>query len=239
MPRTILVFFGPPGSGKGTQSDLLSETTNWPAISTGELLRHEQKIGPAVGRKVKNLMSQGGMVSASLVDHLLKTRLAKPDAKKGFILDGYPRNEYQFRNLLKLIKGDDRLYFIDFRVPDREVMTRLSGRRVCDCGASYHIMYNPPKKAGKCDLCGQTLRQRSDDRPVVIRRRLKESSRCSRRRAAAVRLSSSTASAPSSPSTASCSTISSASDCSRSERNKHETAHQDKSGNRPYPRRRP
>ncbi len=174
MPRTILVFFGPPGSGKGTQSDLLSETTNWPAVSTGELLRHEQKIGSAVGRKVKTLMSQGGMVSATLVDHLLKTRLGKPDAKKGFILDGYPRNEYQFRNLLKLIKGDDRLYFIDFRVPDREVMTRLSGRRVCDCGASYHIMYNPPKKAGKCDLCGQTLRQRNDDRPAVIRRRLKD-----------------------------------------------------------------
>lgn len=174
MPRTILVFFGPPGSGKGTQSDLLSDITNWPAVSTGELLRHEQKIGSAVGRKVKSLISQGTMVSATLVDHLLKTRLAKPDAKKGFILDGYPRNEYQFRNLLKLIKGDDRLYFIDFRVPDREVMTRLSGRRVCDCGASYHIMYNPPKKAGKCDLCGQALRQRADDRPAVIRKRLKE-----------------------------------------------------------------
>ncbi len=174
MSRTILVFFGPPGSGKGTQSDLLSEATGWPAISTGELLRHEQKIGSAVGRKVKGLMSEGNLVAASLVDHLLKKRLAKPDTKKGFILDGYPRNENQFKNLLKLTHGDDRLYFIDFRVPDREVITRLSGRRVCDCGASYHTMYNPPKVAGKCDLCGSNLRQRQDDKPAVIRRRLKD-----------------------------------------------------------------
>ncbi len=174
MPRTILVFIGPPGSGKGTQSDLLSELTDLPAISTGELLRHEQKIGSALGRKVRALMSRGGMVSATLVDHLLKLRLSKPDTKKGFMIDGYPRNEHQFRNLLKMIKGDDRLYFIEFQVPDREVVTRLSGRRICDCGASYHIMYNPPRVAGKCDLCGHALRQRVDDRPAVIRTRLKE-----------------------------------------------------------------
>jgi adenylate kinase len=174
MPRTILVFIGPPGSGKGTQSDMLSELTDLPAISTGELLRHEQKVGSALGRKVRGLMSSGKMVSATLVDHLLKLRLSKPDTKKGFMIDGYPRNEYQFRNLLKLIKGDDRLYFIEFQVPDREVVTRLSGRRICDCGASYHIMYNPPKQAGKCDLCGHALRQRSDDKPGVIRTRLKE-----------------------------------------------------------------
>lgn len=174
MPRTILVFIGPPGSGKGTQSDMLSELTDLPAISTGELLRHEQKVGSALGRKVRGLMSSGKMVSATLVDHLLKLRLSKPDTKKGFMIDGYPRNEYQFRNLLKLIKGDDRLYFIDFQVPDREVITRLSGRRICDCGASYHIMYNPPKTAGKCDLCGHSLRQRTDDKPGVIRTRLKE-----------------------------------------------------------------
>ncbi len=174
MPRTILVFIGPPGSGKGTQSDMLSELTDLPAISTGELLRHEQKVGSSLGRKVRGLMSSGKMVSATLVDHLLKLRLSKPDTKKGFMIDGYPRNEYQFRNLLKLIKGDDRLYFIEFQVPDREVVTRLSGRRICDCGASYHIMYNPPKTTGKCDLCGSALRQRADDKPGVIRTRLKE-----------------------------------------------------------------
>ncbi len=174
MPRTILVFIGPPGSGKGTQSDILSELTDLPAISTGELLRHEQKIGSSLGRKVRGLMSNGKLVSATLIDHLLKLRLSKSDTKKGFMIDGYPRNEYQFRNLLKMIKGDDRLYFIEFQVPDREVVTRLSGRRICDCGASYHIMYNPPRVPGKCDLCGHTLRQRTDDRPGVIRTRLKE-----------------------------------------------------------------
>jgi adenylate kinase len=174
MSRTILVFVGPPGSGKGTQSDMLSELTDLPAISTGELLRHEQKIGSTVGRKVRGLMSSGKLVSASLVDHLLKLRLSKPDTKKGFMIDGYPRNESQFKNLLKFIKGDDRLYFIEFQVPDREVVTRLSGRRICDCGASYHIMYNPPKITGKCDLCDRSLRQRSDDKPGVIRARLKE-----------------------------------------------------------------
>lgn len=174
MSRLILVFFGPPGSGKGTQSDFLSEASGLPAISTGELLRHEQKIGSALGNRAKSRMSKGGLVPVTLVDHLLKIRLSKPDTHKGFLLDGYPRNEHQFKNLLKFIKGDDRLYFISFEVPDREVVTRLSGRRVCDCGASYHIMYNPPKKAGKCDLCGHTLRQRPDDKPSVIRQRLKE-----------------------------------------------------------------
>jgi adenylate kinase len=119
-------------------------------------------------------MSNGKLVSATLIDHLLKLRLSKSDTKKGFMIDGYPRNEYQFRNLLKMIKGDDRLYFIEFQVPDREVVTRLSGRRICDCGASYHIMYNPPRVPGKCDLCGHSLRQRTDDRPGVIRTRLKE-----------------------------------------------------------------
>lgn len=174
MPRLILVFFGPPGSGKGTQSDYLSEISGLPAISTGELLRHEQKVGSRLGRTVKSRMSKGGLVPVTLVDHLLKIRLSKADTQRGFLLDGYPRTEHQFKNLLKFIKGDDRLYFISFEVPDREVVTRLSGRRVCECGASYHNMYNPPKKAGRCDLCGRALRQRPDDRPTVIRQRLKD-----------------------------------------------------------------
>lgn len=174
MSRTILVFFGPPGSGKGTQSELLSEAVSLPAISTGELLRHEQKIGSAVGRRARGLMSKGGLVSVGLVDHLLKDRLKKADAKRGFILDGYPRNESQFKNFLKLIKADDSLYFIEMQVPDREVVVRLSGRRVCDCGASYHTMYDPPLKKDICDLCGRRLHPRPDDMPAVIRKRLKE-----------------------------------------------------------------
>ncbi|WKZ24404.1 MAG: nucleoside monophosphate kinase [Patescibacteria group bacterium] len=172
MPRTILVFFGPPGSGKGTQSDLLAEKLNIPTISTGELLRREQKTGSVLGRKAKSLMIDGRLVPETLVDHILKARLTKPDTKRGFILDGYPRNENQFKHLLKLTKGDDRLYFIEVKIPDREVLTRLTGRRVCRCGASYHLVYNPPRKKDICDLCGEKIYRRPDDEPKVVRHRL-------------------------------------------------------------------
>ncbi len=172
MARTILVFFGPPGSGKGTQSDMLADALNFPSISTGELLRREQKTGSVLGRRAKRLMSSGKLVSETLIDHVLWARLARSDAQKGFMLDGYPRNEQQFKHLLKLLHGDDRLYFIEIEVSDKEVLRRLSGRRVCDCGASYHLRYNPPRKAGKCDLCGKAIYRRADDEPAVIKRRL-------------------------------------------------------------------
>ncbi len=172
MSRTILVFFGPPGSGKGTQSDMLSEALSLPVISTGELLRREQKTGSVLGRQANRIMGQGKLVSETLIDHVLWARLAKGDARSGFLLDGYPRNEQQFKHLLRLLHGDDRLYFIEIEVSDKEVLKRLSGRRVCDCGASYHTHYNPPKKAGRCDLCGKHIYRRNDDEPAVIKRRL-------------------------------------------------------------------
>ncbi len=173
MARTILVFFGPPGSGKGTQSDMLSEALGLPAISTGELLRREQKTGSVLGQHVKTLMSQGKMLGVTLMDHLLRHRLAKTDAKRGFLLDGYPRKIEQLRHLLALTKTIDRLYFIVINVSDKEVLRRLSGRRVCECGASYHLIYNKPRRANKCDLCGKTLITRADDTPKVIKQRLK------------------------------------------------------------------
>lgn len=172
MSRTILVFFGPPGSGKGTQSDMLSEALGFPVISTGELLRREQKTGSVLGKQAKRIMGQGKLVSETLIDHVLWARLAKGDARNGFMLDGYPRNEQQFKHLLRLLHGDDRLYFIEIEVSDKEVLRRLSGRRVCDCGASYHTYYHPPKKAGRCDLCGSAIHRRADDEPTVIKRRL-------------------------------------------------------------------
>lgn len=172
MSKKIIVFFGSPGSGKGTQSEMLAETLGIPAISTGELLRREQKTGTVLGNRVKHLLSRGKMVAEDLVDHLLWARLGRFDTRKGFILDGYPRNELQFKHLLKIIHADDRLYFVEIQVSDKEVLKRLSGRRVCDCGASYHLIYNPPKKANHCNLCGKTLMHRSDDLPKVIKKRL-------------------------------------------------------------------
>jgi adenylate kinase len=125
---------------------MLAETLNLPAISTGELLRREQKTGSVLGQHVKTLMSQGKMLGVTLMDHLLRHRLAKTDAKRGFLLDGYPRKIEQLRHLLALTKTVDRLYFIVINVSDKEVLRRLSGRRVCECGASYHLIYNKPRR---------------------------------------------------------------------------------------------
>jgi adenylate kinase len=173
--RQIFLFFGPPGSGKGTQSDILGYYLDMPTISTGELLRHEQKIDSSLGRKVKEMMAQGKLVSEDLVDVLLKKRLSKRDTERGFILDGYPRNEKQFTHLIKkIIKKEDQLLCINIEVSDTEVKERLTGRRVCDCGASYHLKYNPPKKEGICDLCGKKIYVRNDDKPVVVKKRLED-----------------------------------------------------------------
>lgn len=173
MAKTIIVFFGPPGSGKGTQSEMIAETLNLPAVSTGELLRREQKTGSVLGEHVKKLMASGKMLGVTLMDHLLRHRLAKSDTRRGFLLDGYPRKTEQLKHLLGIIKPADRLYFIVIQVSDKEVLRRLSGRRICDCGASYHLIYNKPRKVNKCDLCGATLHVRSDDTPKVIKERLK------------------------------------------------------------------
>jgi len=173
MTRTIIVFFGPPGSGKGTQSDMLGEALKLPAISTGELLRREQKTGSVLGNHVKKLMAQGKLLGVTLMDHILRHRISRSDAKRGFLLDGYPRKVEQLKHLLTLVKPADRLYFIVINLSDKEVLRRLSGRRVCDCGASYHLLYNKPKRAGVCDLCGSKIHQRSDDTPKIIKERLK------------------------------------------------------------------
>lgn len=173
MSKTIVVFFGPPGSGKGTQSEMLAETLGLPAISTGELLRREQKTGSVLGKHVKTLMASGKMLGVTLMDHILRHRLSKSDARRGFLLDGYPRKIEQLRHFLSILKATDRIYFVVIEVSDKEVLRRLSGRRVCDCGASYHLIYNKPRRKNICDLCGATLHVRSDDTPKIIKQRLK------------------------------------------------------------------
>ncbi len=173
MSRLLLIFIGAPGSGKGTQSDLLAEKLAWPVISTGELLRWHLHHQTDLGKQAKKYMDAGKLVPDKVVEDLVAHRLAKPDTKHGVIFDGFPRDAKQLAKLLTWLKKNDQLYIIEIKVPDKEIINRLVGRRVCDCGASYHLVYKPSRKAGICDLCGKALYLREDDRPKVIRDRLK------------------------------------------------------------------
>ena len=170
MARRILFFFGPPGSGKGTQTEILSQQLGLPAISTGDLLRrHNQLAG-----QYKAAMSEGQLVDDQVVNDLLAERIAQPDAQRGFILDGYPRTKTQFENFYNQIIGqDDQACAIEISVSEDEVYNRLSGRRFCPkCGAGYHLTYKPSKQPGICDNCQTALEQRPDDCPEVIKDRL-------------------------------------------------------------------
>ena len=188
--KTFLIFFGPPGSGKGTQADMLAEKIKLPVICPGELLRHEMELKTEIGKKVKLAVNSGKMVSEIIIEKLIDQRLGRRDAKKGAIFDGCPRRKKQLNFLIKkfnkithnkysnaLLRKNQgnglRVAAILVNVSNKEVKQRLGGRRVCDCGAAYHIKYNPPKKRGVCDLCGKKLSVRADDKPAVIADRLK------------------------------------------------------------------
>jgi len=177
MQKTYLIFFGPPGSGKGTQVDLLAKKLKLPVVCPGELFRHEIEINSDIGKKVKKVVESGRLVSELITEKLVNNRLKKNDAKKGAIFDGFPRRRKQLNFLINKLKeiatSEDKIYAILVDVSDKEVKLRLGGRRVCDCGAAYHLQYNPPKKDEVCDLCGKKLSTRSDDKPEVITDRLK------------------------------------------------------------------
>lgn len=169
-----LVFLGPPGSGKGTQAKLLSEKLRLPHISLGDMLREEVRSGTDIGRKVKEIMNAGNLVPDEITIGLTRQRLRRPDCKKGFILDGFPRSDVQ-ADALEGILSDLRLGLdkvIYFDVSEDQVVERLSGRRSCKaCGAVYHVKFNPPKQEGKCDACGGELYQRKDDQEASVRTR--------------------------------------------------------------------
>lgn len=172
--KQVFIFFGPPGSGKGTQSDMLSTKLNLPAVSTGELLRNEQRLKTKLGKEAARYMKQGKLAPDKIVEVLMDKRLIKRDMSKGFILDGYPRNQSQLDDLLRLLKDKYEIWLIEVRVQDKEVINRLSGRRIClKCGASFHLVYKPSKKIGVCDVCGSKLAIREDDKPATVRGRLK------------------------------------------------------------------
>lgn len=175
--KIIIIFFGPPGSGKGTQSDILGKKLQLPVISTGELFRRERDAKTELGLAVAEIMASGKLVADDIVDKMLSRRLAQPDVVNGFILDGYPRNANQLKllqvRLTGLLTAEDKVIAIYVDVSDAEVQARISGRRVCNCGATYHLRHNPPRISDTCNLCGQPLQWRTDDQPAVVADRLK------------------------------------------------------------------
>jgi adenylate kinase len=170
MARRILFFFGPPGSGKGTQAEIISKQLGLPTISTGDLLRRQSQLDS----QAQATMNQGQLISDEIINNLLNQRLAQADAQSGFILDGYPRAKTQFDYFYQtIVQPEDRLCALEIKVNAAEVQKRLSGRRFCpQCGAGYHLIYKPSEQLGICDNCQLALEQRADDQPAVIQERL-------------------------------------------------------------------
>lgn len=175
--KLIITFFGPPGSGKGTQADVLAVKIGIPVISPGELLRHERDAGTAIGKVVENKMAHGELVSDEIIEQIIDYRLSKRDANKGFITDGYPRHIKQLNlfeaRLKNTIVENNRVIALYIDLNDEVVKNRIGGRRVCDCGAAYHIEHNKPEREGVCDNCGGCLYQRRDDHPDIVADRLR------------------------------------------------------------------
>lgn len=171
-----LILLGPPGSGKGTQGRKLAERLGIPQISTGDILREAVREGTPLGMKAKAYMDQGKLVPDEIVIGIIRERLEAKDTKKGAIFDGFPRTVPQAEALDRIMEELGRKIdaVIDIEVSDEEVLRRLTGRRTCrDCGAMYHVVFNPPKKEGLCDVCGGELYQRDDDKEETIKNRLR------------------------------------------------------------------
>lgn len=166
-----LILLGAPGAGKGTQAELLVEKLAIPAISTGNMLREAIAQGTELGKKAKQYMDEGSLVPDELILGIVADRVAQSDCARGFILDGVPRTLAQAQALED--KGVQIDYVVSIEVDDSEIEGRMTGRRVCaKCGASYHVVANPPKQEGVCDLCGGELMIRKDDKPETVRHRL-------------------------------------------------------------------
>ncbi len=166
-----LILLGAPGAGKGTQAELLVKELAIPAISTGNMLREAMANGTELGKKAKQYMDEGSLVPDELILGIVADRVSQPDCQKGFILDGVPRTLAQAEALeAKGVKID---HVVSIEVDDAQIEGRMTGRRVCSkCGASYHVVANPPKSEGICDACGGELIVRKDDKPETVRHRL-------------------------------------------------------------------
>jgi adenylate kinase len=166
-----MIIFGPPGSGKGTYSSRLAPRLGVPHVSTGDILRSEIESGTELGRNISSYVSNGKLVPDDVVNKVVEKRLPMEDCRKGFILDGYPRTLQQAEFLDKIVKVD---FVINLNVPDEVLVRRISSRLICrNCGAVYNKITLPPKVDGVCDKCGGELYQRDDDKPEVVRERIK------------------------------------------------------------------
>ena len=167
--KSVIVLLGPPGSGKGTQGEKLSEALGYTRLSTGDMLREAVRNGTELGMKAKTYMDSGALVPNDLIIGLMKEKIA--GAKGGVILDGFPRTVEQADALGEQVDVDLAL---NLDVDDAELVNRLTKRRSCPgCNAVYHLVYNPPKQEGVCDKCGGKLYQRDDDKEETVMNRLK------------------------------------------------------------------
>ncbi len=172
----VLLLFGPPGSGKGTQSRLITNWLRIPAISTGDMLRAEIQAGTALGKAARSIMTSGGLVSDDLVNKMLAERIAQPDCRAGFLLDGYPRTVEQAEYLDGLVqeRGLSRPIILHLDVPMDALVGRMTSRRQCPkCGRIYNLLHQPPKTPGVCDDDGTVLATRRDDQEDVVRERIR------------------------------------------------------------------
>ena len=161
---------GAPGAGKGTQSAKISEKYNIPAIATGDILRAERKAGTELGKEAQAYIEAGKLVPDSVVIGIIKKYMVEHNCENGFILDGFPRSIPQAEALEEMGVKIDAVLSIE--VADEKIIERMSGRRVCSCGASYHVVYNPPHVADVCDKCGEALYVRADDAAETVKNRL-------------------------------------------------------------------
>ncbi|HEX9950080.1 MAG TPA: adenylate kinase [Thermodesulfobacteriota bacterium] len=171
-----LILLGPPGSGKGTQAKKMVDRYHLPQISTGDILRAALKEKTPLGLEAKQYMDQGKLVPDEVVVGIVRDRLKASDCQGGFILDGFPRTVPQAEALETTLRAMNRGigHVISIEVDNAELLKRLGGRRTCrNCGAMYHLVFDPPKKEGVCDTCGGELYQRADDQEKTIRERLK------------------------------------------------------------------
>jgi adenylate kinase len=172
-----IVLLGPPGAGKGTQAEKISEIYGIPHISTGDIFRENLSKGTELGLKAREYMDRGELVPDEVVVGIVRDRLAEGDCEAGFILDGFPRTVAQADALEEMLGGMGKAVerVINIQVPDQVVVERLTARRTCrDCGAVYNLMFNPPVEEGSCDACRAELYVRDDDKEETVRARLEE-----------------------------------------------------------------
>jgi adenylate kinase len=170
-----VAFLGPPGAGKGTQARELAREWGVPHVATGDMLREAAAAGTPLGREAKGYMDSGALVPDDVIIRMIAERLGQPDARGGFLLDGFPRTIAQAEALERLLKdlGRPLERVVYFDVAEPELVRRLTGRRVCrKCGHTFHVVSSPPKRTGVCDACGGELYQREDDGEKTVRHRL-------------------------------------------------------------------